>query len=158
MLFKATCPSSPVHWRMFCASLLLLALLGCSSWKHGSHWSDGGKPPLIHATGLIAVAELPAGSVSNQTSRRARQHYNRAEALAAQGSARCVDEFYAAALMSWAEYSTSHQQPHFSDRELASALGLYHDSVARLIREGQAFGRLDPRSGLIVEDGHGRRM
>ncbi len=149
-------PSPPAPRHSLAASLLLLALVGCSSWKHGSHWSDGGKSPLIRAPIVSVSAALHAEPESRLPT--ARERYNLAESLAAKHSPRCVDEFYSAALLSWAEYQGSAHHPLSSDRDRASALTLYHDSVARLIHEGQTHGRLDPRSGLLIGDGHNRRV
>jgi triacylglycerol esterase/lipase EstA (alpha/beta hydrolase family) len=158
MLRNSTDPFLPSRLRCLAASLLLLALLGCSGWRHGSHWSDGGGSPLFRSASVRVSTYAPSAHEFAPGLPSARKRFDLAEALAAENSARCVDEFYAAALLSWAEYRGAAPRADFSDNQRADALELYHESIGRLIREGQAHGRLDPRVGLVLEDARGRRV
>jgi pimeloyl-ACP methyl ester carboxylesterase len=136
----------------------LVALVGCTSWNHGSRWTEGGKAPLIGAPHLKVAVHSTVAAPGDETLQSARQHFDLAESLAAENSPRCVDEFYCAAVLSWAEYRGALHQTISPDREQATALCLYHDSVGRLIHEAQNHGRLDPRTGLHVESGGVRRI
>lgn len=137
--------------------LLLAATAGCANWRPGSRWGDGGK---------ASVAGLPKDNVltslstklhqdpaSSSTLQEARHRFDRAETFAHEQSARCVDDFHAAAMLAWAAYVQSGDASSREHQADSPALRLYHDSVGRLIREGHRHRRLDPRAGLIVYDG-----
>jgi len=62
-------------------------------------------------------------------------------------SVRCVDLYFEGVAFSW----NFLQSPHAAARpEYSAAWQVYHESLARLMRSAQRFGRLDPSRGLRV--------
>lgn len=105
----------------------------------GAAW--GLTKPHPHVASLGSLWEARPEGTSDALA-MARLRYGQAESLACRSSEECVDEFYSAALWAW----------HAGAGELnSSAQQLANRSVARLLHEGQARGRLDLQRGLEVQ-------
>ncbi|MFN9853871.1 MAG: esterase/lipase family protein [Planctomycetota bacterium] len=122
-------------WFLFLAVLAVWAATvpGCSSIRCKSVWLEGGK-------GCALVAK-PHFMASNALA-MARSRYQRGEIEACRSSRDCVDEFYSAAVWAW---QAGGVEPN------SSAQKLLNQSLARLLREGQARGCLDLQRGLEVQ-------
>jgi len=68
----------------------------------------------------------------------------------------CVDLFYRAAVRAWKNLESS-LRPMAADSDYQGAWQTYQRSLAHFIPAASRFGRLDPRSHLIVNDARGRR-
>ena len=65
-----------------------------------------------------------------------------------QQQVRCVDLYYQAAILAW-------QQLELGDN---AAVQTYQDSVARMLAAASRYGRLDPRSRLMIVTAHGNQV
>lgn len=151
----------PLRWSLTGVLLGLASLCACTSWKHGSRWSEGGTAPLLDLPKANLLTEVEAGVAAEQPLdllQEARRRFDEAERQAFKKSPTCVDDFYSAAVLSWAAYVQSGAASRDPWSDQVSAFKLYHESLARLIHEGQTHGRLNPRAGLIVHDRGERRV
>lgn len=74
-----------------------------------------------------------------------------------EGADACVDAYFRAVVQAW-RCLESASYPTEADPEYRAAWRIYQQSLARLIPAASRFGRLDPRVGLVVDDGSGRRL
>ncbi|NQT37504.1 MAG: alpha/beta fold hydrolase [Planctomycetes bacterium] len=88
----------------------------------------------------------------------ARRAYASAGASHLRGSQRCVDGYFDATQLSWRCIELAQGAERTHDQPYRSAWSLYHRSLARLVRAGQHFGRLDPAAGLLVNTRTGSTM
>jgi len=106
------------------------------------------------------VTPLPLGPAGQPTAAslvRAQADYAQALALQQANHPGCVDYFYAAISASWMALNSSASAAPSQSFD-PQAWSIYHDSLARLILEGQQHGRLDPRRGLVIDTASGQLM
>ncbi len=132
-------------WGVLAFFLCLSFGAGCSSLKCKSFWIDGGgcsHPLHYHRLSWNAFNQGPdTGSDALDPLQMARARFSQAETLSDWNSPDCVDDFYAAALWGWYAGAAN---------EGCEARELVNNSLARLLHESQAHGRLDLRRGLEV--------
>jgi triacylglycerol esterase/lipase EstA (alpha/beta hydrolase family) len=94
------------------------------------------------------VQPVPAGLAQAQAA------YAQALAFEQSHNSASIDYLYAAISASW--FALTSSSPGAATPSLdPQAWAIYHDSLARLIREGQRHGRLDPRAGMVVNTASG---
>jgi pimeloyl-ACP methyl ester carboxylesterase len=74
-------------------------------------------------------------------------HYRQARELEQQFSARCLDQYFRAAVLSWPIISNN-EVTNIAEGEVAKTWEIYHSSVAKLVSLGQKYRQLTPTSGL----------
>ena len=104
---------------------------------------------LLWALAVEGFAQQPAARLV-----QAESLYAQAIALQQAGHPGCVDAFYAACSESWAALHESAAVAPLQPLN-PRVWTIYHDSLARLIEQGQRHGRLDPRSQLAVNTASG---
>lgn len=126
-------PSSRRHLVLLAPLLLVLTVGGCAFRR--AKWI----PPEI--TRPVANCARDSGAA------RAELALAHAVALEKQNSSACVDFYFQSAQLSWLE---NQRQLHESGSTYGRPAELYRSSLASLITAGQKFGRLDPKTGLVV--------
>ncbi len=74
-------------------------------------------------------------------------HYRLARELEQQFSARCLDHYFQAAVLSWPTVS-NHDPASLSSGDAAKTWEIYHSSVAKLVSLGQQYNQLTPSRDL----------
>ena len=73
------------------------------------------------------------------------------------GSAKCVDRYYEAAVLSWAGITVASAAVGPGHPDALEARELYNESLRDCLRTAQVFGRIDPSSHLLVNTPAGTR-
>ncbi len=126
-------PSSRRHLVLFATLLLVFTVGGCSSKR---------------ATWLPPEIIKPAASCTRDSLiARAEVAMAHAVELDKQTNAGCVDAYFQSAQLSWLEIQ---RQLRESSATYGRPTEIYRSSLAQLITTGQKYGRLDPKTGLVV--------
>ncbi len=117
-------------------------------------------PPLVpRDSALTRETPLPAGAPTSPVPAalaQAQAAYAQALALEQAQHPASVDYFYSAISASWLALTPASPAAAAPPPLDPQAWAIYHDSLARLILEGQRHGRLDPRRGLTVNTASGQ--
>ena len=118
-----------------------------------------GQQPVPQGPSLpLATTPLPFGPPAQPVPAslaQAQAAYAQALALEQAKHPGSVDYYYAAISASWLALTTSSTAAPAAPLD-PQAWAIYHDSLARLILEGQRHGRLDPRRGLTINTASGQ--
>ncbi len=159
-------------------ALSLFLVAGCRSAEKTSPWTE----PVLAVPTLTALTKDAADQVSRRESKSppadqliqqtrlfalqfdrrqaftlAELHYATGSTLAEQHAERCVDHFYQAAGFAYFSlFGVDGAAGHASTDERMRQI--YNSSLARLIKDGQTYGRLDPKKQLVVMAADGRRV
>ena len=118
-----------------------------------------GQQPVPQGPSLpLATTPLPFGSPAQPVPAslaQAQAAYAQALALEQAKHPASIDYYYAAISASWLALTTSSTAAPAASLD-PQAWAIYHDSLARLILEGQRHGRLDPRRGLTINTASGQ--
>lgn len=133
----------------------LSLLIGCRSNDAGNPASFTGittaRPPLT-AGPLVGARPRPDSRALLRRSRLARKEAVRAERSAVD---RCVDGYYEAAVFAYAGLIAARESCEHGEADGALAASLHNENLADCLRTAGIFGRLDPRSGLLVNTPRG---
>jgi pimeloyl-ACP methyl ester carboxylesterase len=126
-------PSSRLHFVLFAPLLLVFTAGGCVC-KRGK-WMP---PEIVRPAASCSLDSFMA---------QAEVALAHAIELEKQENPGCVDAYFQSAACSWQEIQ---RQLHESGSAYGRPAEIYRSSLAQLIITGQNYGRLDPKSGLMV--------
>lgn len=129
--------------------IAFLLIVGCTSACQSTMRRAVWYPPKLAGPSKAFTAGEFYGSSSLQMAERA---YREALERERSGDPACVDRFFAAAALAWADVQTGLCE---GGEIHGRASEVYHSALTKLVTSGQAFHRLDPKCGLRVQTSAG---